>query len=208
MKKIISKVILMTMILSLFFTSVNAMVYKRDDSYENFPDVIGTKYEDAVLYLKVFGYAAGYPDNTFKPDNYITRAELLKLAFEFSGEAQAFMNANPDAKLNKFADVSDNHWAKKYIEATGAVGIVSGYEDNTFRPDNNVTFAEALTILLNVHGLKDAVNAKGFSWPTNYEEYSYRKNITDMSTSDAYVKNATRGDIALIISKIRNITWN
>ena len=99
-----------------------AFTYKGKEKYENFPDVIGTKYEDAALYLKAFKYSAGYPDGTYKPLNNITRAELVTLAIAFSADAQDLIDSNQEIE-NKFSDISGN-WAEKNINIAAKVGIV------------------------------------------------------------------------------------
>ncbi len=72
----------------------------------------------------------GYPDGTFKPDTSISRAEFVTVlvkALGFTGDATA-----------TFKDV-ENHWAKDMIHIAHANGIVSGYENGTFRPDTPIT---------------------------------------------------------------------
>ena len=196
--------------LVVFLFQVNssfAATFKNKAKYENFPDVIGTKYEDAALYLKAFKYISGYPDGTFRPDSDITRAELLKIALGFSAEAH-MGDFGDISKLDTFSDVPKEHWAKQDIELAAKIGIVSGYEDGTFRPNNKVTYSEVLTILLNVHGLKNKVNAIDESWPLNYILYSYDNEITPHLTDvNLYSNPATRGEVALIISNIRGVEW-
>lgn len=195
------------LVVFLMVTVSNAVVFKGKSNYENFSDVIGTKYEDAVLYLKAFEYISGYPDGTFKPDSEITRAELLKIALNFSEDAY-WVKTEEVAEMDTFLDVPKDHWAKQDIELAAKIGIVSGYEDGTFRPNNKVTYSEVLTIIFNVHGLKDTVNASGESWPLNYILYSYDNNITStMNDINLYSKPATRGEVALIISNLRNVKW-
>lgn len=183
------------------------MVYDRE-KYENFSDVIGTEYEDAVLYLKAFGYVSGYPDGTYRPENEIKRSELIRMAFEFSPEAKEKL-ASLTEPLDNFSDVPMDHWAKQYIEVAAEVGIASGYGDGTFKPDKNVTHAEALTILMNLHGLKQAMKMLADEWPDNYIIYALVHGFTkmDMNNSEDYYNPATRGDIAIYISKIRDINW-
>lgn len=199
------RVLILSLLTTFLFTTFSFAATYKKSKYENFSDAIGTKYEDAVLYLKAFNYVTGYPDGTFKPENEITRAELVCLIAPFSFDMQSCIENNSD--LNKFTDVPQNHWAKKHIEAAGHVGIVSGYEDGTFRPDNKVTHAEALTILLNLHGLKDYINGSPYQWPFNYILYSMVNQISDLPSSDDYYLNAKRGDIAIYISNIRNVSW-
>jgi len=76
------------------------------------------------------GAIAGYPDGTFKPDKTITRAEFATVV------VKAFELDSANGKV--FADTA-NHWAKKYIATAAAAGIVNGYGDNKFGPDDLIT---------------------------------------------------------------------
>ncbi len=188
----------------------SALTYKKADyADQNFPDVIGTECEDAALYLKAFGYISGYPDGTFKPEKDITRAEMVRIMFEFSNEAKAALNKQTEP-LNNFKDVPTDHWAKQYIEIAAQVGLVSGYGNGIFKPNNNITHAEALTMIMNVHSLRQAVGTWDDPWPNNYLKYAlfhgYIENGSNFETLT--LDNAKRGDVAIYISKVRNVKWN
>ena len=97
---------------------------------------------DAISKTVSMGLMQGYSDGTMKPDEAITRAEMAVIAAKLLGSGQAEVNGNAAA----FSDL-DNHWAKDVIAAASKAGILSGYEDGTFRPDRPLTRAEAVTIL-------------------------------------------------------------
>lgn len=86
------------------------------------------------------GLAKGYPDGTFKPDNNITRAEFVALM------NRAFDVPKKDAVAG-FADVNAADWYYADVCAAANGGYVTGYEDNTFRPNNAITRAEAAAIV-------------------------------------------------------------
>ena len=108
---------------------------------ENFSDVNPSDwyYNDICIGVNA-GYINGYEDNTFKPDKQITRAEASKII-------ATALNLKGDGNLN-FKDSSEiSNWAKPYVDALSDNNIINGYEDNTFRPHNNMTRAENVTIL-------------------------------------------------------------
>ncbi|MCH1967463.1 N-acetylmuramoyl-L-alanine amidase [Paraclostridium sordellii] len=108
---------------------------------ENFSDVNPSDwyYNDICIGVNV-GYINGYEDNTFKPDKQITREEASKII-------ATALNLKGDGNLN-FKDSSEiSNWAKSYVDALSDNNIINGYEDNTFRPHNNMTRAENVTIL-------------------------------------------------------------
>jgi len=81
----------------------------------------------------------GYPDGTFRPEESITRAEMTKLL-------AAMVEKTYNGEVN-FSDVSKNHWAEEEITALARMGVLSGYPDGTFRPDNKINRGEAAVIL-------------------------------------------------------------
>jgi len=88
----------------------------------------------------------GYKDGTFRPDKNITRAEIARVV-------AGSLYLSPGGNLLK--DI-DSCWAKDYINACVQAGIVNGYPDNTFRPDNTATRAEAAKMISGM--LKDGFN--------------------------------------------------
>ena len=93
-------------------------------------------YNTAVSTMANMGIVGGYPDGSFGPDNSITRAEFAAIAARF----EQYGNTT-DAS---FTDIY-GHWAMKEISIAANNGWVLGYEDGTFRPDQKITRAEAIT---------------------------------------------------------------
>lgn len=83
----------------------------------------------------------GYPDGTFKPGNFITRAELATIASRFDDLRSTTGGI--------FTDI-DGHWAKENINSSSQKGWVNGYPDGTFKPDQYITRAEFVTLVNNV----------------------------------------------------------
>lgn len=111
------------------------------DKYENnFIDIDDNAwYRDYVCRLADNGCISGYDNGTFKPENPITRAEFAVIIGKFVG-------MEPET-LSKFSDVSPTHWAAKYIDPMALNGLLEGYDDGTFKPDNTITRAEAVTMI-------------------------------------------------------------
>lgn len=109
--------------------------------------------ETSINNLYALGIVKGYEDNTFRPYDFITRAEMATIITKI-------FNLDSDVK-NEFSDTV-NHWANPYINAVTSANITIGYPDNTFRPDNPTTRAEALVMInkaLNRKLSNDATNA-------------------------------------------------
>lgn len=96
---------------------------------------------DEIMTLRDMGVISGYPDGTFKPDNTVNRAELLKMligglhSHELRDETHCF----PDVR---------EQWFAQYVCAAKRLGWVSGYPDGTFRPANMLNRAEAIKIIV------------------------------------------------------------
>ncbi|WP_340015565.1 S-layer homology domain-containing protein [Paenibacillus sp. FSL K6-1318] len=118
-----------------------------------FKDVKSTHWaQSAIAAAAQSGYVKGYTDGSFKPDQAMTRAELASVL-------QHLLNTEHTADAtNTFNDVN-NHWAQQAIARLNAAGVVTGYEDGTFRPAQPVTRAEAVTMLNKLLGLDPATNA-------------------------------------------------
>lgn len=153
-----------------------------------FTDANNQWYSEAINYVVNKGLISGYPDGTFKPNANITRAEFAQM---ISGYVTVGGNAT------NFKDVND-HWAKEAIEKLYGNKSVTGYPDGTFKPNDEITRAEAVTILNSVFGrvsntqsfdsvkssLKSFGDVKSSDW--------FYANVMDASNAhDSYRKSST-----------------
>ncbi|SJZ40279.1 S-layer homology domain-containing protein [Selenihalanaerobacter shriftii] len=94
----------------------------------------------------------GYPDNTFKPEKEITRAELVTMLMR----ALELNKMETEIKLNKsyYPDMTVKHWANNAVNLSSYLDIISGYPDGTFKPNDFVTRAETAKMLDSFLNLK------------------------------------------------------
>ena len=115
---------------------------RRDEiftSENSFRDVDSSMwYNKAASSMAAGGYIQGYADGTFGANKPITRAEFVCLAARFATKTTGFAS---------YTDVDNGHWAARSIAICASNGWVQGYEDGTFRPDQPITRAEAMTII-------------------------------------------------------------
>lgn len=109
----------------------------------DFPDVkSGAWYYDAVKQLATAGIISGYPEGVYRPNAKVSRAEFTTLVVKYMGVEYRVAES--------FPDVSGKHWAEGFIFTAKTEGLVSGYPDGTFGPQDNITRAQAVVIFNNM----------------------------------------------------------
>jgi hypothetical protein len=105
-------------------------------------DLTGYWGESYIRALADQNIVAGFPDGTFKPNDQVTRAQFAAMvtrAFKLESES--------GGNNNRFSDVKDKYWGSGAIAAVSAAGLVSGFPDGTFHPEDKITRAQGLVIL-------------------------------------------------------------
>jgi len=159
-----------------------------------FQDVKEHAYHAAIDYLREKKVVQGYDDGTFRPDNEINRAEFLKIVM-----GDSFLDELTDEERDCFGDVAEQ-WFAPYVCLAKAKGIVSGYDDGEFRPENPISFVEAAKILAGVYGVE--VGDQGGQWYDKYVRGLQRHHYIPSSV-DRLNKSITRAEMAELIWRIR-----
>ena len=116
--------------------------FVEDCPADLFPDIDVTEwYHDYADYVIDNGIMNGYEDGTFKPHDVLTRAELATVLWNLSGQKAA------GEDTLTFTDVAENDWFYAAVQWASGEGIVNGYEDGSFKPDQAVT-REELAVML------------------------------------------------------------
>lgn len=183
MKKTISLAAAVIMLLTSIFSNTVFAAFS-DVNDEN-------QYSKAITTLSMLNIINGYDDGTFKPEGSITRAEFTAIIVRALGLED--LQTEP----KEFSDVSD-HWAKYYIKTAYDQGIINGFEDATFRPDENVTYEQALKMVVCTLGYTSYAEAEG-GYPSGYISQGNSLGLTKSVTGLAYDDPAPRGAIAQIV---------
>ncbi|WP_218093541.1 S-layer homology domain-containing protein [Paenibacillus solanacearum] len=132
---------------------------------KDYPDVASTHWAmEAIQEMTGHQVIEGYSDGTFHPDSPITRAEMASIASRVK---------HLETKQTTFSDTT-NHWAEASIGAAQAAGLMSGYPDGMFHPDQSLTRAEAVTIVNRMMGITDSPHSVPVIWkdvPSTYWAY-------------------------------------
>ncbi|WP_236013309.1 S-layer homology domain-containing protein [Paenibacillus glycanilyticus] len=123
---------------------VKAFALRLENGGKEFEDTQTSWARDSIGILAYYGVIGGYPDGTFHPDQKITRAEMVAIL------SKILILQSNSGEANTFIDVTPQHWAKTMIEEAAAAGIIQGKGEKRFAPDDNLTRAEALTVILRV----------------------------------------------------------
>ncbi len=153
-----------------------------------------TKHADAINFVHDRHIVDGMPDGTYHPEQHINRAELVKvvmLATHAPGLDTAVFSA-PCA-----SDLSLDNWATKYICYSKVANLIDGYPDNTFKPWQSVTYAEALKIVMNSFGLVPPQSDA--PWYEAYQALALADGIA-LPTTDLF-SPLDRADMAELITR-------
>jgi hypothetical protein len=156
-----------------------------------------------IMDLNDRGVVGGYQDGTYRPNNWATRAQLVKIVVLGFG----FPLENPPNP--SFTDVPPSHPFYIYIETAVRHGLIGGYGDGTFRPDFNVTRGQITKIVIQATGyaLKNPSTPTFIDTPNNHTFYQHIETASAHGIIGGYGDRtfrpdapATRGQIAKIVN--------
>jgi len=198
------------------FMITGSTKYKYADSCGSFTDMVSSEqYCEAVKWASDTGIFTGYNDGSFKPYKSLTRAEALKVILE----SQNVQIENAKGQNLGFYDVNSYDWYTSYLKTALDLGIVHGYNDGSFRPNQTISRVEALAMLLNTAEVAsnvvvptntygqpyyDTLNNKNTKWYMSYVWFAKENNLT---SSDSYFypdSNMTRGEMADMLQRLYN----
>lgn len=165
-----------------------ASFWKQENSYSDVE--AGQWFNNAISTLSHAGVIDGYPDGTFRPNSSISRAEFAALAVRF-------FEVSYDGE-DLFSDIS-GHWAQTYINQAGHAGLVSGYPDGTFQPQQSITRAEAVTLVNRTLGRsphKDHFLDDMIRWPDNGDTSAWYYADIQEATNSHECDQATPANVA------------
>lgn len=194
------------------FTKFAVLAVEKEDVVEppttevTLTDITGHWAKNSIDRLVKMGAITGYPDNTFKPDNAITRAEFATVLVKALNLSQT---------SGKVFDDTSGHWASSYISTAAAYGIVTGYDEYTFAPDNQITREQIAAMVVRAKNLSTATAATEFI--DSYDISPWAESA--VATAAAYgiiggypdnsfqpLNNATRAEAATMIVRTLDAT--
>ncbi len=147
---------------------------------------------NAISTLSNMGIIDGFTDGTFRPYGKITRAQFAKIAV-------GFFETTRMEYQGYYTDVPENAWFTDYVEAASRVGLIQGFQDGTFRPNTNITRAQACVIVnraLNRKPDEDHLlpEKKMINWPDNNPSDWFYADMQEATNSHDYTWLTLRGE--------------
>src|SRR3989339_13427 len=181
----------------------------RIENLKTFIDVPSDYWaKDAIEHLATLGMIEGYPDNTFRPEQPLTRGELAVLLVKAKG-----FGVDKSIKEDLFIDVDKDNWAAPYIKVALEKNYVSGYGDGKFKPWKVVDKAEAITVLTKFAGLiiPPTVSSNPYSdvnkihWAARYIIAAKEAGFLEYLSGGLFEPNNpfTRAEAAEVIGKMK-----
>lgn len=177
--------------------SATIVLDANNGGIKTFPDVSEDYiYYEAVMHLSGAGIVNGYPDGTFQPDKEVNRAEMLKIL------VLAVAPGQTDDYFDKscFPDVPKGQWYTEFVCYAQSNDWIKGYTDGTFRPEQTITFVEALKITFKAFGL--AYNEDQDPWYRMAVQWAGDHNYIPFSVS-AFQEPVTRGVMSDLTTRIK-----
>ena len=164
----------------------------------------GSTIETAVNKLSDLGIITGFEDGTFRPEDTITRAQMAAIICRTFGLEEY---AQEECKgVSVFLDVPEDHWAAGYITAAWKEGIINGYGNDNFGPEDTVLFEQVVKMVTYALGYNFVASDAG-GYPHGY---LYVGHALDVSKGIAVPMGtpATRGMVATIIYNSLDVEMN
>ena len=175
MKKIIGLLLCVCMV---FGMNTGVMAYSDVEE--------GTCVSEAVSVLSDLSVFNGFEDGSFQPEATVTRAQMAKVICEILGYSKVA------STTTNFTDVPAEHWASGYINTINGLGIINGYGNGMYGPEDTVSYEQAVKMVVCALGYEPMAISKG-GWSAGYISVASSIKLTEG------VYGSTRGDIAVLV---------
>ena len=159
-KKVLSLVLCVAMLLSVMVMGTGAVTLTDSED-------ISPQYREAAEVLTGMGIINGYEDDSFKPQQSITRAEVAAMIYRVATGDVEDEKADINAGAKIFTDVDADDWYAGYVNYCGDAEYIKGFEDDSFRADENVTGYQVLAMILRAVGYDKNNEFTGTNWTIN-----------------------------------------
>ncbi len=157
------------------------------------PEIKGTRYEEPVSVLSAMNIMIGDENGELRLDDTIIRSEVTKMAVTAMGMEKA---AESSKGNQDYLDVEPGHWANGYINVATNLGLVEGDGDGNFRPNDKITYREAVAIMVRATGYENIAQNKG-GYPKGYISVASENNMLS-GVEGSVEQEISRGNVAIL----------
>lgn len=157
----------------------------------------------AIEKMYSVGYLKGYNDGTFKPDATITRAELTRV---FNQVFKYELNESADS--TDFKDIEKDAWYYNDVKIAQSNGYINGFNDGTFRPQDNFTRQQTCVVLALAAGLQNTgdnitISDEVSPWAESYVKAAVSNGAFELEEGNTFrgTANITRGEVCEALAK-------
>ncbi|MCH5213161.1 MAG: S-layer homology domain-containing protein [Oscillospiraceae bacterium] len=158
--------------------------------------------DTSVTALTGMGILSGDGDGNFRPDDLLTRAEFSSMVSRVTGIDN--MASSDILSKSQFSDIDNDHWAFQYITFCSDNTFIDGYDDGTFRPNENISIAQALKICLSAVGYNNLIEQDNAVWHKPWIDTAYDYKLID-SKPDNPDRVISRQEAAELIYRTINM---
>jgi len=198
--KSLKKTLVLLVVLSMLVSAISPVFAT------NFNDEIDAAYWEHANKLAAVGVIKGDTNGNFNATSNITRAEMAVIICKMAGMNEALANANKNV-ASVFTDVPAGEWYTGWINLAVSNGMIAGFPDGTFRPNDPLTTNQAITLVVKALGKGAYVDKMG-TWPGNYAQEAAKLGLTaDMVDTGSDLAN--RGNVAVLAWEALQVgTWD
>lgn len=153
-------------------------------------------YYSAITTLAAEGILNGFEDGTFKPEQPVTRAQFTKIVCYSLNTGDLTYSESERAV---FPDVASDHWAINNIITAKNSNIINGYDDGTFKPENNVLYEQAVKMAVCALGYPESYATREGGYPNGYFKIANKAGLLDKITDAKIGQPLTRGGVAQLM---------
>ena len=199
---------------------IGALSLASSVSARQFYDVSAShKNHQAISELTNLDVVSGYADGSFRPNDTINRAEAIKLLVETIKPDSVVQSTQNNLHKNlrsimPFFDISASDWFAPHVALAYQQGVVKGYPNGSFAPNNTLNFAEGLKMIIETYGVDTRrvrfqdhtlLYTKASDWFARYFGYAYNKNIINREKFYHPAQPMTRGDFVEILYRLKTV---
>ena len=200
LKKVLSLVLCVAMLLSVMVMSTGAAFTDEDD--------FSPQYAEAAEVLAGMKVMQGYDDGSFLPQRNITRAQVATMIYRAATSDVTDTQTPIYADYDKFDDVQSDDWFAGYVNYCGNAELIKGFTPTTFGPNKNVTGYQVLAMILRAVGYDANDEFTGSGWEIRTASTAQQLSMLDNVQDATLGQPATRELVAELIFQALNVNMS